>query len=126
MVAIVYQKARRPGCVHAAETGRSRVKGSVSDVVVIAEAKAKPGKAAELEHALREAAGPMRAQPGCVEFTLYRRKDAPATIVGFERWASETDHQRHLRGVHVPKLMGRMADILAEPPNIVSYELLDE
>jgi quinol monooxygenase YgiN len=102
------------------------VKGSVSDLIVIAEASANPGKGQALELALREAAGPTRAQPGCVQFSLYRRKDAPATIVGFERWASAEDHQRHLKGAHVQRLMGRMADILAEPPRIVSYELLDE
>ena len=77
-------------------------------------------------HALREAAGPTRTQPGCVQFSLYRLAGAPSTIVGFERWASEADHQRHLQGAHVQKLMGRMSDILAEPPNIGASEILDE
>ena len=102
------------------------MKTSKSDLVVIASAKAKPGKEADLEGALREAAGPTRRQPGCVEFRLLRMAGAPATIVGFERWASEADHQKHLQGAHVQRLMQRMADILAEPPSIVTYEVLDE
>jgi quinol monooxygenase YgiN len=102
------------------------VKGNLSDVIVIAAAKARPGKERDLERALREAAGPTRAQPGCVQFNLYRRADAPATIVGFERWASEDDHQRHLKGAHIRKLMSAMGDILAEPPDIVAYQVLDE
>jgi quinol monooxygenase YgiN len=101
------------------------MKPSTSDLVVLATATAKPGKEADLEHALREAAVPTRAQPGCVQFALLRSVAAPSTIVGFERWSSEADHQRHLEGAHVKKLMGRMADILAQPPSIVSYEILD-
>jgi len=102
------------------------VNGSLSDIIVIAAAKARPGKEKELERALREAAGPTRAQPGCVQFSLYRRADAPATIIGFERWASEEDHERHLKGAHIKKLVSAMGEILAEPPDIVAYQVLDE
>jgi len=99
---------------------------SAGDVIILAEARAKPGKEAELAQALSEAAGPTRQQPGCVAFSLWQRPDLPATIMGFERWASEADHQRHLRGAHIEKLMQRMADILAEAPRIVAYRVLDE
>lgn len=40
--------------------------------------------------------------------------------------ASEVDHQQHLKGAHVQRLLARLADILAEPPKIVSYEVIDE
>ena len=102
------------------------MKSSTNDLIVIASAKAKPGKEADLERALREAAGPTRVQPGCVEFRLLRSPGARSTIIGFERWASEADHQQHLKGAHVQKLMQRMSEVLAEPPSIVSYEVLDE
>jgi quinol monooxygenase YgiN len=98
------------------------MKPSASDLIVIATAKAKPGKEAELEQALLEVAAPTRAQPGSVAFSLYR---AAGTLVGFERWASAADHDRHLQGAHVSRLMQRMASLLAEPPSIVSYEVVD-
>jgi quinol monooxygenase YgiN len=101
------------------------MKSDNSDLIVIASAKAKPGKETELERALREVTGPTRAQPGCIQFSLYRSTSDPSTLIGFERWASAAHHQRHLQGAHVQKLMGRLIDILAEPPNIVSYEVLD-
>lgn len=97
-----------------------------TDLIVIASAKAKPGREADLERALREVGGPTRQQPGCVEFTLHRRQDDKATLVGFERWESAEAHNRHLQGAHVARLMGQMADILAEPPVIVTYSVLDE
>jgi len=102
------------------------MKSSTTDLIVIASARAKPGKEADLEQALREAAGPTRQQPGCVEFRLLRMAGARHTLVGFERWASEAEHQKHLQGAHVQRLMQRMGDILAEPPNIVAYEVVDE
>jgi len=100
--------------------------GRKSDLIVIATAKAKPGKEKELERALRDVAKPTRAQPGSVAFSLFRSKENPSVIVGFERWESTQAHDRHLQGAHVQKLMAAMADVLAEPPQIVSYEVLDE
>lgn len=97
-----------------------------TDLVVIAAAKAQPGREKELEKALRDVAKPTRGQPGCVSFSLYRSAENPAVIVGHERWASREDHERHLRGAHVQALMSAMANLLAEPPHIVSYQIMDE
>jgi len=97
-----------------------------SDLIVIATAKAKAGKEKDLERALRDVAKPTRAQPGSVAFSLFRSTENPAIIVGFERWESTKAHDKHLQGAHVQKLMAAMADVLAEPPQIISYEVLDE
>ena len=97
-----------------------------SDLIVIASAKAREGKEADLERALLEAAGPTRRQPGCVSFSLLHSTEDPSVIVGFERWASEQDHDRHLQGAHVQTLMAKMGPILAEPPQIRSYRVADE
>jgi quinol monooxygenase YgiN len=91
------------------------------DLIVIATAKAKPGKEAALTAALADVAEPTRAQPGAVSWALYR---AGATLVAVERWSSRQLHDKHLQGPHVQTLMGRMADLLAEPPSIVEYEVV--
>ena len=96
------------------------------DVVVIATAKAKPGKEEELARALREVSCPTRAQPGSVEFTLYRSEEDPAVIVGVERWKTKPDHERHLRGPHFQKLGAAMSKIIAGPPQIIWHEIIDE
>ena len=58
---------------------------------------------------------------------LYRQTEEHfGKIVGYERWASEEAHQQHLKGAHVQRLMSRMADIVAGPPSIVSYVVMDE
>jgi quinol monooxygenase YgiN len=97
-----------------------------SDVIVIASAKAKPWNGQKLERALRDGAEPTRAQPGRVLFSLYRSVENPSTIIGFERRGRREDHQRHLQGGHVQKLMSAMAESLVEPPQISSYEIVDE
>ena len=90
-----------------------------SEIVVLATAKAKPGKEGDLERALRDAAAPTRAQQGCLQFELYRSAQDPAAITAFERWSSEENHDRHLQGDHVKTLMIRFDGILAAPPEIV-------
>jgi quinol monooxygenase YgiN len=97
-----------------------------SDLIVIAVAKAKSGNEHDLNQALREVAGPTRAQPGCISFGLYRSTEDPCVILGIERWASEEAHDRHLQGAHVQRLMSKMMPVLAEPPSIVAYEVIDE
>jgi quinol monooxygenase YgiN len=92
-----------------------------TDLIVIATAKAKPGKEAALAAALSDVAAPTRAQPGAVSWALYR---AGATLVAVERWRSRELHDRHLQGPHVQALMGRMADLLAEPPSIVEHDIV--
>jgi quinol monooxygenase YgiN len=88
-------------------------------LVVLATAKAMPGKENELEQALREVGGPTRAQPGCLQWELLRSAHDPAVMTAIERWASEEDHERHLQGAHVRTLLAQFDGILAAPPEIV-------
>lgn len=99
---------------------------SKSDVIIIARAKARKGREKDLERALRDVAGPTRAQPGCVSFTVLRGAQDPAVMIGFERWASNEAHDRHLQGAHVQEFLSSVADALAEPPDIVAYEVFEE
>jgi quinol monooxygenase YgiN len=97
-----------------------------SDLIIIASAKAKPGKEAELRQALLDVAGPTRAQPGCVSFRVYHALEDPTVMIGLERWTSDEAHERHLQGAHVQTFLSSIADILAEPPQILSYAVVDE
>ncbi len=102
------------------------MKKSKSDIIIIATALAQPGKEKQLEKALNDVANPTRQQPGSVEFSLYRDKNNPNLIVGFERWASEADHDKHLQGDHVKALFAAMGDVLAAPPVIATYQIINE
>jgi quinol monooxygenase YgiN/limonene-1,2-epoxide hydrolase len=90
----------------------------VTELISIATATAHPGRAGDLARELRTRIGPTRAQPGNLEFSLYREADAPDTIVAYERWATRADWERHLQGEHVTSLMAAFETILAAPPQI--------
>jgi quinol monooxygenase YgiN len=101
-------------------------KAKKSDLVVVATAKSKPGSEAALLKALLDVAAPTRAQLGCVSFALYRSKEDASVITAFERWASKVDHERHHQGAHVATLMAAMGPVLAGPPSITVFEIMDE
>ena len=92
----------------------------------MATAKAKPGQEAALEGALRDAVEPTRRQPGCLSFQLYRPVDDRATLIAFECWATEADHDQHIKGEHVQKLVARFGEIIAGPPSFLRVEVLTD
>jgi len=53
---------------------------SRAEYIVMATARAKPGKEADLENTLRDAVESTRRQCGCLSFHLFRPLDAPGTI----------------------------------------------
>ena len=95
-------------------------------MIIIATALAQTGKEEQLKKALNDVANPTRQQAGSVEFSLYQDKNNPNLIVGFERWASEADHDKHLQGEHVKLLFAAMGDVLAAPPVISTYHIINE
>src|SRR5438477_415338 len=79
----------------------------VAELVVLATAKALPGKEDDLQPALRDVGAPTPEQPGCLQWQLFRSAKDPATLTAIEWWASEADHERHLQGAHVKTLLVR-------------------
>ena len=90
----------------------------MTELISIATATAHPGRLDDLVRELRARVEPTRAQPGNLEFALYREADAPDTIVAYERWATRADWEHHLKGEHVTSLMEAFTTILAAPPQI--------
>jgi quinol monooxygenase YgiN/predicted ester cyclase len=90
------------------------------ELVILAIAKAKPGKEADLTRALSKVVVPTRAQKGCLRFELYRSAGDQASITAMECWASKSDHQQHLQGDHVKTLMADFDGVLAGPPEFIN------
>jgi quinol monooxygenase YgiN len=99
--------------------GENVVMVKSTQIVVLATAKERQGKEAELQQAMLDVAAPTRAQQGCLQFELYRSAHDPAAITAFERWSSLEDHERHLRGDHVKALIAKLGGLLAGPPELV-------
>ena len=88
----------------------------MSEVVVVARAKAQPGREAEMESALRADADSSRREGGCISYSVLRGDDGVFMTV--ERWNTRGDFDQHMGAPHVQTLLQTIAPMLAGPPDI--------
>lgn len=85
----------------------------MSEVVVIAQIKAKPGKEEALEKALRAAIDPTHLESGCIRYALHRSLEKPEVYYFLERWRSKGDLDQHLERGHVKTLFAKLDELTA-------------
>jgi quinol monooxygenase YgiN len=88
----------------------------MSEVTIIARAKAKPGHEEEMERALRANADSSRCEGGCVSYSVLRGDDG--TFMTVERWATRADADSHMTTPHVQTLLQTIAPLLDGAPEI--------
>lgn len=89
----------------------------MSEVVVVASFRAKPGRADEVEAALQDAIRRTHEERGCIRYALQRGVSDPGLVMLIERWASAEDLARHAEQPHVTGL-GDALDMLAAPIDV--------
>ncbi|NWB25617.1 putative quinol monooxygenase [Pseudomonas gingeri] len=82
------------------------------EIRVVAILQAKPGKAAELEAALKAAVVPSRAEAGCREYTLHVDRETPERFVFVERWIDMAAIEHHRETKHYKELGAAAADLV--------------
>lgn len=97
----------------------------MAEITVVAWSKAKAGKEAEWEKALRAVVRPTHLEPGCIKYTLHRGVEDPGRLVVLERWASQEDLDNHLAAPHIRDLF-KKAESLVESSEITTYAALAE
>jgi quinol monooxygenase YgiN len=91
---------------------------------LIAKIKAKPGSEKALEDAFRDMIKKVRvAEPGCLTYILHKSNDDPTTFVWFETYADDAAFANHRKTDHMKEMGARIANLLADKPQI---ELLTE
>jgi quinol monooxygenase YgiN len=88
----------------------------MSEVVVIARAKAQPGREDEVERALRTNAEVSRSEGGCASYVVLRGDDGAFMTV--ERWRTRGDVDQHMTTPHVQALLQTIVPLLTGPPEI--------
>lgn len=91
----------------------------MSEITVVARAKARPGTEEEMERALRENAEASRREGGCVSYSVLRGDDGAFMTV--ERWRTRADADQHMTTPHVQNLLTTISPMLAAPPEITVY-----
>lgn len=76
-------------------------------LVVIARYVVSEGHESTVARLLRENAEASRAEPGCLEFSVYRQIDDPRAFLLYERYTSEEAFQAHRRTPHFETIIER-------------------
>jgi quinol monooxygenase YgiN len=94
-------------------------------LTVIATLEAKSGKEIELERELFALTQTTLEEEGCINYDLLRSLEAPGKFVFYENWASQEDLDRHLAADHMKDFLSKAKGLLAKPPQIEPYEIVD-
>ncbi len=83
--------------------------------------KAKPGKEAALEAALRDLVAQVTAnEPAALTYTLHKSATAPGTFFFFEQYEDEAAFKRHNSMPYI-KAMGKVKEELMDGDTILSF-----
>jgi quinol monooxygenase YgiN len=71
----------------------------------------------ELARRVREdLLGPTRQEPGCISYRFYQDIEDPNAFSFVELWQDYDALDGHFRSAHVGAFLGRLPDLVAEPP----------
>ncbi len=94
-------------------------------LVVIATMKAKAGKERELAEVLSRFVAPTRREAGCIQYDLHVDQGDPGSFAFYERWVDEAALEAHLKTPHITTGFAAMNLLIAGPPSIGKFRLLD-
>ncbi len=90
----------------------------MSELIVIAHARAKEGSEDAIKTALRECSVPTLQEPGCIAYELYRGGADGRSFYTRERWRSKSDFDLHMGSAHVARLFGTIGGEVDGAPEI--------
>src|SRR5579875_1387186 len=86
--------------------------------------RAQPGKAAELEKALRDRVPISRTEAGNLDYRVYRSTTDANVFFLFSRYASEKSFDIHLYQPYSLVMMADLETLLDGPPRVETYETI--
>jgi quinol monooxygenase YgiN len=85
-------------------------------VCSVARLKALPGHTDEVRDLMRSVAADTRQEDGCLAYLVHRAKDAPDTVVVYERWASPAALAAHHKTAHMDAFKKAAGSLVEWPP----------
>lgn len=80
--------------------------------VVIWDAKAKPGREADMKTFISRAVTASRHDEGCIDYEAHEVDDRPGSFVIYERWISRQAFEAHLRAPRMQKLVPELLELM--------------
>ena len=91
-------------------------------LTVVAQLKASPGKESQVRQELLSLVAPSRKDAGCINYDLHQAVDDPALFMFHENWVSKEHLDAHLQKPDLQAVLGRVGQMVAEPPQITLWE----
>lgn len=107
--------ARQDAAAERHLSGLTNPMTQAQQLIIIAEATAKPGRADDLRRELTSMLAPSRAEPGCVSYVLHEVPGEPERFVFYEVWKDDAAFAFHERTPHYVALGPKVADLVAGP-----------
>lgn len=65
-----------------------------------------------------------RKEPGCIDYQLLQRADAPHVFQTIELWADQTSIDAHMAAANVGAAIAAAGPMFAAPPEILTFDKL--
>jgi quinol monooxygenase YgiN len=88
----------------------------MSEVVVVARAKARSGQEEAMARALTANAAESRCEDGCISYSVLRGDDG--VFMAVERWHTRGEFDQHMAAPHVARLFETIGPLLEGAPEI--------
>lgn len=94
-------------------------------VYVSAILHAAPGRADDLEKALRDVMPAVRAEEGCIRYDLHRGLADQDTFLFYELWTSAEALDAHMASPHMAAMRTDTADMQDRPAEVLTWAASD-
>ncbi len=92
---------------------------------IMARITARAGSELELRSVLQELRSPSRQEAGCLSYELFHNQDNPLEFVTVELWRDQAAADAHLTTPHLARAITQASNLLAQPPMIDRFSLVD-
>lgn len=80
--------------------------------VVLWEAKAKPGREADMKAFMANAVTASRHDAGCIDYEAHEVEGQSGTFIIYERWISREAHDAHLHAPRMQELVPQLLEMM--------------
>jgi len=91
----------------------------VSEVVVVAVVRAKPGNEERVLELYRSLLEPTHLEDGCLLYALHRDRAQPGRLVFVERWGSADALTAHACSAHLAEVSNAARELLESPVEVM-------
>ncbi|MBI3514688.1 MAG: antibiotic biosynthesis monooxygenase [Proteobacteria bacterium] len=91
---------------------------------LIARFHARPGAAEGVEQAIRTVSGPTRAEPGCLDYHVFRATRDRLLLYIHSRWRDEAAFDAHAALPHTVRFLARVAPLIDHPLDVTRTTMM--